>query len=68
MRKTKAQLIKENEFLFELAAATDAHRLCDRNPEIIFREQYPRSQHHVGSLLKMIQQDSTKGSGDDIKK
>lgn len=58
MNKTKAQLIKENEVLYEMAISTDAHRICDREPKLVFREQLERSKKHVDGILAMFKTDS----------
>jgi hypothetical protein len=55
MSKTKAQLLKEWAVLYDLAVSTDAHRLCDREPTLVFKEQLDRSKEHVDRILRMFE-------------
>lgn len=59
MNKTKAELLKENEVLYDLAVSADAHRMCDHDPKSILRDQLIMSRKYVDGVLKMLK--STKG-------
>lgn len=60
MSKTKAQLTEENECLYDLVVSLDAHRMCDSNSKLNFREQYERSKKNINYMLKAFK--PTKGS------